>query len=70
MMTSWQTASAWDWLSTALMMIGFTILLGLAAYLVFALVAGDGGRAPHDDLDRLVPSRPSADDGYIRPLAS
>jgi hypothetical protein len=73
MMTSWHTASVWDWLSASLMIVGFTIMLCLASYLVYALVAGDGGRAPEDDRDLLTPDEPAADarfEGWITPLAS
>lgn len=73
MMTSWHTARVWDWLSASLMIVGFTIMLGLACYLVYALVAGDGGRAPEDDRDLLTPGEAAEDtrfEGWITPLAS
>ncbi len=53
-MSSLHAASAWDWLSTAFTIVGFTTLLGLAIYLMILLVSGGGGEAPRDNLDRLI----------------
>jgi hypothetical protein len=41
MMSSPQGAGVLDWLSACLMMIGFTMLLGLSVYLMIALVHVD-----------------------------
>ena len=73
MMSSWHTAGVLDWLSTSLMIVGFTIMLGLVCYLVFALIAGDGGRAPEDERDLLTPGEAATDgrfEGRVWPLAS
>ena len=69
MMTSLHAANVWDWFSTALMMVGFAILLGLSIFLMIALVSDEGGRAPRDS-DRLTPLSEDEFGDYIRPLAS
>jgi len=53
-MTSLHVANVWDWLSTAFTIVGFTTLLGLAAYLMILLVSSGCGEAPEDNRDRLV----------------
>jgi len=71
MMSSMHGASVWDWLSAALMMVGFVILMGLAIYLMVALASGNDNRAPGNNRDRLVPGRTDEDLGSgMRPLAS
>jgi hypothetical protein len=62
-------ANVWDWFSTSLMMVGFSILLGLGAYLVLCLVSAVGGDAPDD----IFEEQPVRDDLYydeLRWLAS
>jgi hypothetical protein len=44
-------ASVWDWLSALLMIIGFTMLLGLSVYLMMSLVHGAAGEPPDDVSD-------------------
>ena len=70
MMTSLHATNIWDWLSTALMMVGFATLLGLAACLMIALVSNEGGRAPEDDLDRLTTPTDEVFGDTVWPLAS
>ncbi|HJU21307.1 MAG TPA: hypothetical protein VJ891_02255 [Casimicrobiaceae bacterium] len=59
MMSSPQGAGVWDWLSACLMMIGFTLLLGLSVYLMIALVHVDGREPPERVGERGQP------DGWI-----
>ena len=67
------SASVLDWLATSLMIVGFAMLLVLTSYLLFALVAGDGGHAPEDDSDLLMSGEAVTETRYERrvwPLAS
>lgn len=48
MMWSPQGAGVWDWFSECLMVVGFTMLLGLSVYLMIALVHVDGREPPED----------------------
>ena len=53
MMWSSPGVSVWDWLSTGLMIVGFTMLLGLSFYLTTCLVRVEAPEPPEDIADRI-----------------
>ena len=53
-------ASVWDWFSTTLMMMGFAMLLVVAAYLVLLLITPVRGRGP----DNVHNEQPAAQGSF------
>jgi len=51
MMGSSPGVSVWDWFSTCLMIVGFTMLLGLSVYLTTCLVHAQAPEPPDEFAD-------------------